>query len=129
MNKFERTRFGDGVTNTVSNVSNIFGPRTPGGVKGVIKTEGVQNEATIDFDGGGPLYDLKVIPAGSIVTDIQGYGLVGAIATALVGAQNIAAAKDDSKATWVVITANGALEITGPTGGKVVVKYRHVAQD
>lgn len=129
---YETSAFGDGVAtgsggNVTSNVSNHYGPRTSGGEQGVVRTAGGENEAVVNFDADGPIYDTQVIPAGSVVTDVRGYGLTGAIATATVGSTDISAADDGDDTTWVTIATAGALAVTGPTAGQVVVKYRHYA--
>lgn len=124
---FERSPFGDNVTNTTSNVSNHYGPREVGGEKGGFQSAGPERTAGVNFDISGPIYDEIEIPANAIVTDVRGYDLTGAIATATVGAQDISAARDDDDATWVTITTAGVLAVTGPTAGNVLVKWRAVA--
>lgn len=129
---YETSKFGNGVvgtgnSNLTGNVSNHFGPRTSGGVKGAVRTAGVEREAVVSFNGTGPLHRKIVIPAGSVVTDVRGYGLTGTVSAATVGATTIAAADDSDDLTWVTIATAGELVITGPTAGKVVVKYRKLA--
>ena len=125
---YETSKFGDGgynagVSNVRSNVSNHYGPRKIGGEQGVVKTEGGYNEASINFDGAGPRHDVHIIPAGAIVDKIISVNRVGAIATATVGATSIAGANT----TPVVIATAGQLTVTGPTAGKVIVRYYHIA--
>lgn len=52
---FEQSKFGDGSTsgngNVTTTVSNHFGPRVSSKAKGVVKTEGVVNELSIEFTG------------------------------------------------------------------------------
>jgi len=69
------TPFGDGVTNTVSNVHNNFGPREVGGTIGVNKVEGISEQLVIDFTGE-RFNDLPdglvpfVLPAGAVVKSV-----------------------------------------------------------
>ena len=129
---FERTPFGDGTAsatpdnNVLQDVSNHYGPRFTGGEQGRVKTEGAEHQSAFDFNGDGPLFDEQFVPANAIVTDVRGYNLTGAVATATVGAQSVIAARDDDDATWVTITDSAVLDVTGPTEGVVIVKWRYI---
>lgn len=105
-------------------VNNHYGARLIGGAQGATKTEGIENEATVNFDG--DALDKKVVvPANAIVTQIVDGFATGAVATATVGAVNIAAA-NGVEANYVAVPLGGDLTVTGPTAGTVVVKYRQV---
>lgn len=127
---FEKSQFGDGSNagsgNVVSTVSNHYGPRTSGGEQGQLQNAGAEFESVVNFTGDGPLYTNQQIPAGAVVTEVAGMGLTGAIATATVGAQDISGA-DNRAVAYVVITTTADLAVTGPTAGKVIVRWRHVA--
>ena len=112
-------------SNTGLNVKNHYGPRAVGGSQGVVVTEGIKNEASVNFDG--EAFDLLVkIPAGAVVTHVMDEFATGAVATATVGAVDIAAA-DGSEVTYVAVPLGGDLTITGPTAGTVVVYFLNVA--
>lgn len=126
---YEQSKFGDGSAagsgNVVATVSNHYGPFTGNGEKGVYEGDGAVYEAVVDFDGTGPLFVKNVIPAGAVVTEVLGIGLTGAIATALVGALDISAA-DGAVLNYVTVVTAGELTVTGPTAGKVLVRYLKV---
>lgn len=113
--------------NVTSKVSNHYGPRSVGGEKGSLPSSGLYREIVVNFDATGPVYSAVYVPATSVVTDVRGVGLSGSISTATVGATDISAARDDDDSTWVTISADGALAVTGPTAGQVIVRYRHIA--
>lgn len=123
---YETSAFGkaDG-SNVTGTVSNHYGPRAVGNAEGVLKTEGVHNEITINFDG--DQIDLPVpVPPGAIVTAIVDVFATGAITTAEVDGVDISGA-DGTKANYVAVPDGGLIEIEGPTAGYVIVKYMHVA--
>jgi len=107
------------------NVNNHYGARSTGGTQGVERTSGAGNEATINFDGDALDFFVEV-PAGAVVTEVVDDFATGAIATAVVGAVNIAAA-DGAAANYVAVPLGGTLTVTGPTAGSVIVKYLNVA--
>lgn len=122
---YETSAFGDGVTNTVSNVSNHFGTRVVGGEAGNVRTAGGKNETTVNFEADGPLYDEVWLPVGAVVTDVSEYG--GAtVATALVGAQDISSASSDTVASNVTISTAAKLVVTADVG-EVVVSWTYYA--
>lgn len=128
---FEQSKFGDGSGagsgNVTSVVSNHYGARDTGGEQGVTKTEGAMYESIVSFPlTDGPLYDTQQIPAGAIVMEIVEVGLTGAVATATVGALDISTAVG-TQATYVTVVTAGDLAVTGPTAGKVVVKWQKTA--
>lgn len=102
-------------------VNNHYGQREIGGQQGRIGTVGIENEAVVNFDGQALDFPV-VIPAGAIVTHVIDGFATGAVATALVGAVDIAAA-DGTELAYVAVPAGGDLVVTGPTAGDVVVKY------
>lgn len=111
-------------SNTGLNVSNHYGQRQVGGEEGLVKTEGAGNEAALDYDGdvlGKPV----VVPAGAVVTQVLDDFATGAITAATVGAVDISGA-DGAAINYVPVPAGGELVVTGPTAGKVVVKYMFV---
>lgn len=123
---YETSAFGsaDG-SNVRGTVSNHFGPYDVGNAEGMIKTEGVYNELTINFDG--DQIDLPVpVPAGAIVTDVITDFAEGAVTTLTIGEVDVSGA-DGTKATFVEVPDGGLVEAEGPTGGYVIVKYMHVA--
>lgn len=123
---YETARFGsaDG-SNVRGEVTTHFGSYQVGNAEGMIKTEGVYNELTINFDG--DQIDLPVpVPTGAVVTDVITDFAVGAITTLTVGAVDISTA-DGTKATHVEVPLGGFITAEGPTGGYVIVKYMHVA--
>ena len=124
---YETSKFGGSSNVTVvSNVSNNYGPRSTGGGKGNIRTAGSMNEAVINFDASGPSHLNHQVPAGAVVVDIRGVDLTGSISAATVGAVDISAAQLDTDTTWVTVPLGGTLTVTGPTAGKVVVKYDNI---
>lgn len=110
-------------SNTGLNVNNHYGQRKIGGQQGVLPSAGAENEAVVNFDGDA-LGFKPVLPNGAVVTEIVDDFATGAVSTATVGATNVAAA-DGTSATYVA-TSGGDLTISGPTAGKVIVKYLHV---
>ena len=123
---YETASFGkaDG-TNVTGTVSQHYGGFEIGNAEGVIKTEGVDNELTINFDG--DQIDLPVtVPAGAIVTDVIDDFAVGSVTTLTVGGVDVSGA-DGAKANFVAIPDGGLVVAEGPTGGYVIVKYMHVA--
>lgn len=136
---FETQAFGNGIaagttvggiaSNVTSNVSAQYNRRVTGAEEGVFKTEGNENQSVIDFSTTDRLLHLDpVIPNGAIVTDVRGYGLTGSVSTATVSdgttSQDVSAARDDDDSTWVTVTQDSELSVTGPTAGTVIVKWR-----
>ena len=111
-------------SNTGLGVDNHYGPRPVGGTQGVIGTEGMKNEVSVNFDYGSPM--KVVLPAGSVVTQIVEEFNTGAVSAATVGAVDIAAA-NGTEVTYVAVPLGGDLTITGPTAGSVVVYFLNVA--
>lgn len=119
--------------NTGLNVFNHYGPRDTGNAEGVTKTEGYQNEVVINFDGEN--FPLRaVIPAGSVVTDIDTSFATGAVTAATVGLVDIsdagqidASVAGDTKPVTVPVPLGGNVTVTGPTAGSVIVRYTKVA--
>ncbi len=126
---FEKAPFGDGSNagagNVTSVVSNHYGQRDTGGEQGKTNTYGVENESVVNFTGDGPLYDTQQIPAGAVVTHVVEMNLTGSVSAATVGATDISGA-DGTEGNYVGISTAGDLTVTGPTAGKVVVKWRKV---
>lgn len=112
-------------SNTGLGVNNHYGQRVTGGYQGVTRTEGIKNEAAVNFDGDALGFKVE-IPAGAVITHIVEEFSTGAVATATVGAVNVAAA-DGAEANYVAVPAGGALTITGPTAGTVFVYYLNQA--
>ena len=76
---YERSPLGDGSAtgsgNVTTAISNHYGPRKSRQSKGVVKTEGVMNELSIEFTGqevsdGAFVLIAPEIPAGSAITDV-----------------------------------------------------------
>jgi hypothetical protein len=120
-------------SNTGLGVSNHYGPRGTGSVEGVTKTEGGEYEAVINFDG--EAFNLRsFVPAGAVVTDVVSSFATGTVTVATVGAVSIllagqinAAFAGNTKPITVAVPLGGALLITGPTAGYVIVRYSHFA--
>ena len=111
-------------SNTGLNVNNHYGQRKIGGTQGVLPSSGAEREAVLNYDGDALGFKV-VLPAGIVVTEIVDDFATGAITAATVGAVNVAAA-DGSAATYVAAPLGGDLTVTGPTAGKVIVKYLQV---
>jgi hypothetical protein len=111
-------------TAPIRGVTNQYGPRKVGGHEGNIKTEGAMNEVEVNFDGDALGFKVE-IPTNSIVTHVVDGFATGAVATATVGAVDIAAA-DGAELNYVAVPLGGTLTVTGPTAGSVIVKYRHI---
>lgn len=123
---YEKARFGsaDG-SNVRGEVNTHFGGFKVGNTEGMIKTEGVYNELTINFDG--DRIDLPVVvPTGAVVTDVITDFAVGDLTTLTAGGVDISGA-DGTKENHVVVPDGGEVVAEGPTGGYVIVKYMHVA--
>lgn len=76
---FEQSKFGDGSAtgsgNVTTAVNQHYGARDTGKTQGVVGTEGVMNELTIDLDGtmvGNDAFALLApsLPAGSLIEDV-----------------------------------------------------------
>lgn len=112
---YEATNFGDGVSTTrVSSVSNSFGPRKTGGAKGVVKTEGSNNQASITFDsadvkaGKFPLETDLTIPKGAVIK-----GVYAEVFEALDVGANVLIGTDTSEATNGFVFATASAEAVG----------------
>lgn len=102
-------------------VSNHYGVRQIGGAKGVTRTEGIKNEAAINFDGEAFPMPLT-LPAGIVVTQIVEEFSTGAVTAATIGAVDISAAAG-TEASYVEVPLGGEVTITGPTAGTVYIYY------
>lgn len=111
-------------SNTGLGVNNHYGQRYVGGEEGEIKTAGASFEASLDYDGD-VLGKAVVIPAGAVVTEVIDDFATGAVSAATVGAVDISTAAG-TPATYVAVPLGGDLTVTGPTAGKVIVKYLNV---
>ena len=100
-------------------VSNQYGPRTSGGVKGPDVSSGVLNQHVWFYDADTTLDDEFKIPAGSMIVDVQKPANVTAVT---VGGTAVQAA------TWAApIVAGGDVLATGATtGNKIVITYQKV---
>lgn len=115
-----------GFENTAGlSVNNHYGPREVGGSMGVVGTEGIKNEAYVNFDGDALDFLVK-IPAGAVVTHVVEEFSTGAITAATVGAVDISLAAG-TEATYVATPLGGDLTITGPTAGTVYVYFLNQA--
>ena len=112
-------------SNTGLNVNNHYGRRFIGGAQGVTRTEGIKNEAAVNFDGEALGFKVE-IPAGAVITHVVEEFSTGAVTTATVGAVDISGA-DGAEANYVAVPAGGELTIAGPTAGSVYVYYLNQA--
>ena len=106
-------------------VNNHYGQRKIGGTQGTYKTEGGGNEATINYDGDALGFKVEV-PAGALVTEVLDDFATGVITVATVGVVDISGA-NGAVANYVAVPLGGTLTVTGPTAGRVVVKYINLA--
>lgn len=124
---YEISAFGkaDG-SNVTSDVNNHYGQRKVGGEEGIIKTEGLYNEYSVNFDGDGPLgFTFPVLDGVEVVGVDESYS-TGAVTVATIGGVDISAA---SEASPVSLTAanTGVVVLTGPTAGTVVIRFKRLA--
>jgi len=105
-------------------VSASYGTRKVGGFDGVKKTAGLTYEAVVNFDGDS-LGKNVIVPAGAVVTNVKSDFATGT-PIAFVGAVSIDAA-DGSAGTRIPVPLGGALAMTGPTAGSVIVEYEFTA--
>tara|TARA_R110000772_G_scaffold144025_1_gene253582 strand:- start:13458 stop:13817 length:360 start_codon:yes stop_codon:yes gene_type:complete len=108
-------------------VSNHYGVRSTGGTEGIVKTEGLINYYTVNFDGDGPLgYLFPVIDGVEVISvDADTFGTAG-VETVTLGGVDIVAA---SEAAPVSIAAGntGVIATTNITAGTLVIAYKRLA--
>ena len=109
-------------TTPLRGVTAQYGAREVGGFDGVKRTSGITYEAAVNFDGDS-LHHGVVLPAGAVVTNLNDSFATGAITGALVELVDISGAAAGTKATNVDVPLGGALIVTGPTAGTVIVEY------
>jgi hypothetical protein len=107
-------------------VNNFYGPRGSGGTKGVIKTEGYQNEYAHNLKIAGLPFKFDIKPGGVYVTKVDISFATGPVTAYTIGGVNVFAA---TEAAPVFLAANntGVIAQTGGTAGVIVVKYKNVA--
>lgn len=107
-------------------VNNQYGPRVSGGVQGVYETDGANNEFVIDFPVNGLVYKVPT-GRGQYVYEIDKTFVVGTITNLTVGGLNILAA---TAAAPVKLPGGntGLVAQTGATGGKLIIRYKNVAE-
>ncbi len=121
------TPFGDGVTNTVSNVHNNFGPREVGGTIGVNKVEGMSEQLVIDFTGE-KFNDVPdglvpfVLPAGAVVKAVyldveEAFALSGTDTLAVEVGTNGSEATNGFTITEAQIEGTGSVNLTSALSG------------
>lgn len=109
------------------NVTNQYGPRVTGGVRGVFKTEGFKNEFVIDGNSVGIQY-LYPRGDGVWVYNIDKTFAVGTVTSIKIGGVEVSGAT--SAAPIRLFKENtGEIVIAGLTSGKVLVEYKNVAGD
>lgn len=109
------------------NVTNQYGPRVTGGVRGNIKTEGYRNEFMIDGNSVGIQY-LYPRGDGIWVYEIDKTFAVGTVTSIKIGGIEVSGAT--AAAPIRLFKENvGDIVIVGLTSGKVGVAYKNVAGD
>lgn len=108
------------------NVSNHYGVRDTGGVEGVIKTTGLENEYAVNVDGDGVLGFVFPVINGVEITGVDETFSTGAVSAITIGGVDIDAAS--AAAPVELVSSNtGVVSITGPTAGTVIVTYKRLA--
>lgn len=110
------------------NVSNHYGVRDTGGVEGIIKTEGLINYYSVNFDGDGPLgFIFPVLDGVEVISaDVDTFGTSGGIETVTIGGVDVVPA---TEAVPVSIAAGntGVVAVTNVTAGTVIIAYKRLA--
>jgi len=109
---------------TIRGVRQTYGTREPGGAIGVVKTEGISNELTVDFDSvslSDDAFATVVIPAGSIpvaayVEITEAFVMGGTSPTILVGTSG-SEATNGCVISEALGEAIGAADITATLAG------------
>ena len=124
---FETSAFGkaDG-SNVTSTVNNHYGARQIGGSEGVVKTEGLNNEYVINFDGDGNLDRPFPVIKGVQVTGVDETFSTGAVTAITIGGVDVAAASEASPVS-IPEGNSGDVNVTGPTAGDLVIKFKRSA--
>lgn len=107
-------------------VNNFYGPRTSGGTRGVIKTEGYQNEFAHNLKIAGLPFLFDIKPGGVYVTKVDISFAVGPVTAYTIGGVNVFAATEAAP-VFLAATNTGVIVQTGGTAGLIVVKYKNVA--
>lgn len=109
-------------------VNNWYGPRTTGGTRGIIKTEGYQNEFAHDISETGLPFTLPLahLTGGVWVTKVDISFATGPVTAYTIGGVNVFAATEAAP-VFLASTNTGVLVQTGGTAGVIVVKYKNVA--
>lgn len=108
-------------SNTGLGVHNQYGPRFATGASGVDTSQGIVKQFVWFYDSGTLLDDRFLIPAGSVVLDVNKPASVTAVT---VGGTAVQAA------TWAApVVAAGAVAVTGAVSGdQVIITYQHTAK-
>lgn len=109
------------------NVSNQYGPRVTGGVRGVYKTEGYLNQFIIDGNSVGLQY-LYPRGDGIRVFEIDKTFAVGTVTSIKIGGIEVSGATPAAP-IQLYKENTGEIVIVGLTSGKVEVGYKNVAGD
>lgn len=109
------------------NVSNHYGVRDTGGTEGIVKTEGLVNYYTINFDGDGPLGYLFPVLDGVKIIDVDAdtFG-TNTTETVTIGGVNVLAATDAAPVN-IPATNSGVIVTTNITAGTLVIAYKRLA--
>ena len=127
---FEQSQFGDGSAsgsgNVTTTVNNHYGTRTSEGAVGRVKTEGVINQLSIEFDGtavGNAAYPLLApdLPAGAVIERVwfkvkEAFVLGGTSPTIEVGTEG-SEATNGFTITEAQAEAVGTYDLTGALSG------------
>jgi len=109
------------------NVSNQYGPRVTGGVRGVFKTEGFKNEFVIDGNSVGLQY-LYPRGDGVRVYNIDKTFAVGNVTSIKIGGIEVSGATPAAP-IQLFKENTGEIVVVGLTSGKLLVEYKNVAGD
>lgn len=107
-------------------VNNFYGPRASGGTKGVIKTEGYQNEWAHNLKITGLPFKFDIKPGGVYVTKVDISFATGPVTAYTIGGVNVFAATEAAP-VFIPAANTGVIVQTGGTAGVIVVKYKNVA--
>lgn len=109
------------------NVYNHYGPRDSGGTRGIIKTEGYQNEFEHNISATGIPFILPLAHTGGVwVTKVDISFATGPVTAYTIGGVNVFAATDAAP-VFLAASNTGVLAQTGGTAGVIVVRYKNVA--
>ena len=109
--------------NTGLGVSNQYGPRDSGGVKGNLPSSGYKKEFVVNLDGTGPVIKFPVVDGRAYITGYDASFVTGTVTDIDIGAVDVDAA---TEAAPIRIPANntGVVVQTGGTAGDLIIHYK-----